>query len=82
MSEELVCCVCGSNDCLCEGNMCDECSGRGEFVDCIDDLCYGQDECIHGDEPVFCRHCDGEGEVFPKRIPWSEYQKRNEPSQA
>ncbi len=40
---------------------CYECGGRGYVVRCIDDLCYGQDECIHGDPPKPCRVCNKDG---------------------
>ncbi len=45
---------------------CYECGGRGWIVRCIDDLCYGQDECIHGDPPLPCRNCNCDG----KREDW------------
>lgn len=41
---------------------CYNCGGRGYFVDCIDDLCHGGDECIHGDPPSPCRACNPKGE--------------------
>jgi hypothetical protein len=41
---------------------CYECGGRGWIVRCIDDLCHGQDECIHGDPPDPCRTCNPKGE--------------------
>lgn len=41
---------------------CYACGGRGYFVDCIDDLCHGQDECIHGNPPSPCRVCNPKGE--------------------
>lgn len=37
---------------------CYQCGGRGWIVRCFDDLCYGQDECIHGDPPTPCPHCN------------------------
>lgn len=43
-------------------NSCYDCGGRGWKVVCIDDLCHGQDECIHGDPPVPCRNCNPKGE--------------------
>jgi hypothetical protein len=42
--------------------MCPKCWGSGFFADCIDDLCHGQEECIHGDDAT-CSLCHGEGEV-------------------
>lgn len=39
---------------------CWNCGGQGTTVDCCDDLCHGQDWCMHGDNPM-CRECSGEG---------------------
>ena len=41
---------------------CYECGGRGYVVLCIDDLCHGQDKCIHGDPPTPCHLCNPRGE--------------------
>lgn len=73
--ELMVCCVCGSDACICEGAHCYECGGTGIIVTCWDDLCHTGDGCIHGDGEVTCPNCDGEGEVYPKKIPLSEYNK-------
>ena len=43
------------------GGGCYECGGRGWKVVCIDDLCHGQDECIHGDPPIPCPVCNPKG---------------------
>ena len=43
---------------------CWSCGGRGWRVTCIDDLCHGQDECIHGDPPTPCWECNRNGERF------------------
>jgi hypothetical protein len=40
---------------------CYECGGRGWVVRCPDDLCHGQDECIHGDPPTPCALCNPKG---------------------
>jgi hypothetical protein len=40
---------------------CYRCGGRGYIVTCIDDLCHGQDECIHGDPPTPCPDCNRDG---------------------
>jgi hypothetical protein len=40
---------------------CCECGGRGWVVRCIDDLCHGQDECMHGDPPTRCWSCNRDG---------------------
>jgi len=39
---------------------CWHCGGEGTIVDCCDDLCHGQDWCMHGDNSM-CRECHGEG---------------------
>lgn len=44
------------------GAGCYECGGRGYVVRCIDDMCHGQDECIHGDPPTPCRVCNPKGD--------------------
>jgi hypothetical protein len=44
-----------------ESRGCWNCGGRGWMVTCIDDLCHGQDECIHGDPPTPCRVCNKDG---------------------
>lgn len=41
---------------------CWACDGRGWIVRCPDDLCHGQDECIHGDPPSPCWECNRNGE--------------------
>ena len=43
---------------------CYECMGRGWVVRCIDDLCHGEDECIHGDPPSPCSLCNPKG-LYP-----------------
>lgn len=43
---------------------CWACGGRGWMVTCPDDLCHGQDECIHGDPPTPCRECNPKGDKF------------------
>lgn len=45
-----------------DNGACCECSGSGWKVVCIDDMCHGEDECIHGDPPVPCRNCNPNGE--------------------
>lgn len=42
---------------------CYECDGKGYKVVCLDDLCHGEDECIHGDPPVICRACHGRNAI-------------------
>ena len=36
------------------------------IITCCDDMCVGQDHCIHGDGEEICPTCDGEGWVVPK----------------
>ena len=40
---------------------CWDCGGRGWKITCIDDLCHGEDECIHGDPPTRCWTCNKDG---------------------
>lgn len=42
---------------------CDHCEGEGQILTCIDDLCQGTGECIHGDGYATCPVCKGDGEV-------------------
>ena len=42
------------------GSGCYACGGSGWFVDCIDDMCHGQGECIHGDPPRACPNCNAD----------------------
>lgn len=44
-----------------EQDGCQTCWGRGEIVTCIDDMCHGQEECIHGDGYSVCPDCGGHG---------------------
>lgn len=37
------------------------CDGSGEYVICIDDMCHGSGECIHGDDGYALCPC---GESF------------------
>jgi hypothetical protein len=54
------------------GNMCEEeylddeatcwkCSGDGFIIVCIDDVCRGAGECMHGDGEDICPVCNGDG---------------------
>jgi hypothetical protein len=38
---------------------CHRCNGEGRILVCIDDLCQGQGECIHGDGYAVCPVCKG-----------------------
>ena len=42
---------------------CPDCDGAGWIVTCIDDMCRGSGECIHGDGEDMCRMCYGSGEI-------------------
>ena len=44
----------------CDGGYCYRCDGQGFIVVCIDDLCRGAGECMHGDGEVICPDCNGE----------------------
>jgi hypothetical protein len=39
---------------------CWQCGGSGTVLDCCDDLCHGQDWCMHG-RNLTCKQCDGRG---------------------
>jgi hypothetical protein len=42
---------------------CPKCGGGGYFSDCWDDMCHGNEECIHGDDST-CSACHGEGFII------------------
>lgn len=46
-----------------EPQACWECGGRGWKITCIDDMCHGLDECIHGDGETTCPDCGGTGDA-------------------
>ena len=46
----------GASDDDCDDG-CYRCGGKGYIVICIDDLCRGADECMHGDGEVPCPVC-------------------------
>ena len=39
---------------------CNRCNSQGFIVICIDDLCRGAGECMHGDGEIVCPECKGE----------------------
>lgn len=38
---------------------CQRCGGEGFIVVCIDDMCRGAGECMHGDGEIACPDCGG-----------------------
>jgi hypothetical protein len=40
---------------------CESCDGTGERLICVDDICHGIGECIHGDGMITCPACKGTG---------------------
>lgn len=38
---------------------CQRCGGAGYIVTCIDDMCRGCGECMHGDGETACPDCGG-----------------------
>jgi hypothetical protein len=38
---------------------CQRCGGEGFIVVCIDDMCRGAGECMHGDGEIVCPDCKG-----------------------
>ncbi|WP_238709279.1 hypothetical protein [Natronorubrum halophilum] len=45
-----------------EGVHCPKCDGWGESIDCFDDLCHANGECLHSGNTV-CSLCGGGGRV-------------------
>lgn len=46
------------DDDLCSHDACNTCAGEGWIVTCIDDMCRGAGECMHGDGNTPCPDCD------------------------
>jgi hypothetical protein len=44
-----------------ENDTCQACDGSGEILVCVDDICHGIGECIHGDGMRMCTACQGNG---------------------
>lgn len=40
--------------------MCSTCWGEGFIVTCVDDMCRGVGECMHGDGEIVCPECGGD----------------------
>jgi hypothetical protein len=43
-----------------EDPYCHRCDNKGTIIVCIDDLCRGAGECMHGDGEIICPDCKGE----------------------
>lgn len=39
---------------------CQRCDNQGFIVICIDDMCRGAGECMHGDGEIVCPDCKGD----------------------
>ena len=46
-----------------ERDYCGRCNEFGEVVICVDDLCHGAGECMHGDGMRICPDCGGKGKI-------------------
>lgn len=46
---------------FCYRSFCYRCNGEGFIITCMDDLCAGEDRCIHGDGEQMCSACGGTG---------------------
>ena len=44
---------------LYDSDGCQRCGGSGVIVVCIDDMCHGAGECMHGDGEIACPDCGG-----------------------
>lgn len=42
-----------------EGLYCFRCDNKGTIIVCVDDLCRGAGECMHGDGEIICPDCKG-----------------------
>lgn len=45
-----------------EPQYCGHCNEFGEVVNCVDDLCHGAGECMHG-SMIICPECNGTGKL-------------------
>ena len=43
-----------------EGGYCYRCDNKGTIIVCVDDMCRGAGECMHGDGEIICPDCKGE----------------------
>ena len=44
-------------------------------------MCHNGNGCIHGDGESTCATCDGEGQVYPEKMSFEEWQKRKQEAQ-
>lgn len=44
-----------------DAGYCQRCDGLGVILICMDDMCHGAGECMHGDGEIACPDCGGEG---------------------
>lgn len=54
---------------------CWQCGGEGDLGSaCVDDMCHGNETCIHGDDMgwITCDICKGAGEFV---VPWEEIDR-------
>ncbi len=58
----------------CDILTCSTCSGKGIVLVCVDDVCRGRGECIHGDGMGFCPDCGGDGWIERR---WPEVKAGN-----
>ena len=42
-----------------EGEYCYRCDNQGFIIVCVDDMCRGAGECMHGDGEAICPNCKG-----------------------
>ena len=66
--------------CCCEPTDCLDCDD-GTVISCPDDLCRNGNHCMHRDGEYTCSTCDGEGQVYPEKISFEEWQKRKQEAQ-
>lgn len=56
-----ICPACGLGDgrCDCFDPYCHRCDNSGFVIVCVDDMCRGAGECMHGDGEIVCPDCKG-----------------------
>lgn len=43
-----------------DGGYCFRCDNQGFIIVCVDDMCRGAGECMHGDGEIVCPDCKGD----------------------